>query len=129
MRSLFGTFGVALFAAFACAANPIHLSTAGEDVASLEDHVVAGEVTVFDFYGTWCGPCRDVDTFLSKRSDIAYRKINIGDWDTPVAKHYLRKVPTLPYVIVYGRDGKKLREISGLDIPSLEAVIAEAARR
>lgn len=109
------------------------VSTMGEDVPSLDPHVAPGKVTVFDFYAPWCGPCRNVDAhvyaLLGTRSDVALRKLNVMSWETPLAKRYMEKVSSLPYVVVYGRDGKRVREISGLDLAGLDAAIAEGAAR
>jgi thiol-disulfide isomerase/thioredoxin len=109
------------------------LSMQGEDVASLEAHVVAGKVTVFDFYADWCGPCRKVDVHmfrkLQTRTDLALRKLNVVSWDTPLAKHYLPKVQSLPYLVVYGRDGRVVRAITGFDLAALDQAIEEGARR
>ena len=114
-------------------ADLLHLSTMGEDVPSLEAHVAPGKVTVFDFWAHWCVPCRQVDAHLlgvlGARADVAYRKLNVVSWETPVAKRYLAEVPALPYAIVYGKDGKLVRAVSGLDLAALDAAIAEGAAR
>lgn len=110
-----------------------HLSTMGEDVEALEPHVAPGKVTVFDFFATWCGPCRNVDAYLYKqlaeRDDFAVRKLNVMSWDTPLAKRWMERVPMLPYVIVYGRDGKKVRAVTGLDLEALDQAVREGASR
>ena len=41
------------------------ISEAGEAV-DVRDHVVAGKVTVFDFYAVWCKPCREVDEHMQQ---------------------------------------------------------------
>ncbi|MCA9666631.1 MAG: cation transporter [Myxococcales bacterium] len=108
------------------------ISHRGEDV-QLEKHLAAGKVTVFDFYAKWCGPCRKVDRemarLLTHHQDLALRKINMVDWDTPVTKHYLKDVPKLPYVIVYGRRGTRVATIAGLKLDALRKAIAEGRRQ
>lgn len=109
------------------------LADAGQDVPSLDSHAVPGKVTIFDFYADWCGPCRQVDehvfALLAKRSDVAYRKLNVVSWETPLAKRYLANVPSLPYVVVYGRDGKRAGTMSGLKLDELDRAIALGSGR
>ncbi|MCU1282936.1 MAG: hypothetical protein JWM53_6482 [bacterium] len=106
---------------------------AGEDLPSLDAHVVPGKVTVFDFYADWCGPCRQVDEhlyrLLATRSDVAYRKLDIVSWESPLARHYLAKAPSLPFVVVYGKDGRAAGTMSGLDLAALDRAIAAGAAR
>ena len=109
------------------------LSKAGEDIADLRAVAAAGKVTVFDFYADWCAACREVDLHMYKvlnaRSDVALRKLNVVDWDTPLAKRYLASVQGLPFVIVHGRDGAEVRRIQGLKLAELDAAIAEGSKR
>ena len=109
------------------------LSASGEDVPALEAHAVPGKVTLFDFYADWCAPCRKIDahvfTKMKTRDDIALRKLNVVSWDTPVAKRYLANVPSLPYVVVFGKDGKLATAISGFDLAALDAAIEEGSKR
>jgi len=104
----------------------------GGELVVIESHLAEGKVTVFDFYAPWCQPCRKVDAhlgaLLSARSDVAVRKLDVADWDTPLARHSLARVPTLPYVVVYGKDGTLIAEISGLDLAGLDRAIADGAR-
>ena len=108
------------------------IATRGEDIASLDPHAVPGKVTLFDFYAEWCAPCRQVDRhvygLVAQRSDIAYRKLDIVSWETPLARHHLANVPKLPYVIVYGKDGRVAGNVSGLDLEALDRLIAKAAK-
>lgn len=105
--------------------------TDGRDVDKLEAFVVKGKTTVVDFSGIWCKPCRKVDEHmagvLGARKDVAYRRLDIGDWDSPLAKHYLREVPQLPYVIVYGPKGDRVDAIVGLDLARLDKALEKAA--
>jgi thiol-disulfide isomerase/thioredoxin len=119
-------------ATFAPELDVLEISNAGEAV-ELEAHLAPGKVTVFDFYAVWCMPCREVDehmrTMLAKHDDVALRKLDIVDWDSEVAKRYMHAVADLPYVIVYGRDGKKVAAISGLALDQLDAAIEEGRGR
>lgn len=100
----------------------------GEDVSDLSAHRVTGKVTVFEFGAAWCLPCHVVDEHMARllpaRSDVAYRKLDIGDWGSPLARHYLGPVATLPFVLVYGKDGAKIDAFARLDLERLDRAIA-----
>jgi thioredoxin 1 len=93
---------------------------------------VAGKVTVVDFGARWCGPCREIDKTMSEllpnQADVALRKVDIGNWDTPVAKQYLANVEALPYILVFGVDGKQVAAVSGLHPDQLLAAIAKGKK-
>jgi thiol-disulfide isomerase/thioredoxin len=117
---------------------PVEGWPAGADVQVLKGvdarlEPAAGKVTVFDFYALWCGPCRVVDEKLralaAKHPDLAVRKLDMGDWDSAVAKKHMAGVVNLPYVQIYGRDGRRVAVIEGLDPARLEAVIEEEVAR
>jgi thiol-disulfide isomerase/thioredoxin len=110
------------------------LARSGEDVPSLEAHAVLGKVTVFDFYAEWCAACRKVDGHVYRRiangdATLAYRKLNIVEWESALGQRYLRDVPSLPFVVVHGRDGKRFKTLHGADLAALDRVIAEARGR
>lgn len=102
------------------------ISTAGE-VVEILDHLASGKITIVDFYAEWCGPCRNADAFmatvLQKRADIAIRKVNIVDWDSPVAKQYLTHAEELPYMIIFGQDGTEWQRIAGFKRDALHQVL------
>ena len=102
----------------------------GSTVPKLSDVVVAGKITVIEFGAVWCGPCRIVDAhmfeLLAKQPDLAYRKLDVGDWGTPLADHYLAKISKLPYIIVFDAKGTKIEDIAGLSRKRLNAAIAKA---
>lgn len=107
------------------------LNENGADIPELESSLAKGKVTIVDFSAKWCAPCRMLDAYvterLKSRRDLAYRKIDILDWDSPVATHYMSDVRALPFVIVYGKDGKEVDRITGVDQDRLEAAIDAGA--
>jgi len=104
----------------------------GEDVPDLRPFLAVGKVTIVDFSAKWCEPCRRMDehvlALMAARSDVAYRKLDVGDWDTPLAAHYLAGVKELPHVLVFDRNGKEVATLSGLDLDGLDHAIDSAAR-
>lgn len=109
----------------------VELISRGKPV-DLDGHIVPGKVTVFDFYADWCGPCRQVaeamNEIMSSEPRIALRKVDIIDWDTSVARQHLKRVPQLPFVVVYGPDGKLLDKISGLKLERLKNAIQKGLK-
>jgi thiol-disulfide isomerase/thioredoxin len=107
------------------------VTNGGEVVPELLPVMAPGKVTVVDFSAVWCAPCKKLDEHMNavvaSKNDVAYRKLDVGDWDSPVSKRYLHDVPYLPYVIVFDRKGQEVDRISGFDLVKLDAAIATAA--
>jgi thiol-disulfide isomerase/thioredoxin len=99
------------------------ISEQGERV-DVTAHLVVGKYTVVDFYADWCANCKEITPYLEQlaraRSDVAVRKVNVVDWDTPVAAQY--RVDYLPYLQMYGPNGALIAE-------GAEQVLAEIRRR
>ncbi len=109
----------------------LELNANGADVPDIQAHLVAGKFTIVDFSAKWCEPCRALDehvlALLSARPDVAYRKLDVGDWDTPLAARYLDGVTSLPYVLVYDPAKNKVDTIVGLDLPRLDKALSPGA--
>ncbi|HEU5058714.1 MAG TPA: thioredoxin family protein, partial [Kofleriaceae bacterium] len=97
------------------AADVVDLTDTGEAV---ELDPVAGKVTVFDFWATWCVPCRELDARLRELARrhpdrLAIRRINVVDWDSPAAERYLTPGGfNLPHLVVKRADGSLALEKS-----------------
>ena len=67
-----------------------------------------GKITVVDFYATWCGPCKQMapllDNMVRGKSDVTLRKVDIGNWDSSVAKKY--NITSVPNVRVFDKNGR-----------------------
>jgi copper chaperone CopZ/thiol-disulfide isomerase/thioredoxin len=112
--------------AFPPGADVRTLTSDGSAVGPLRGHAVAGKYTVFDIYAVWCGPCRVVDEQLrlmvERRPDIAIRKLNVRDFDTPLARELGPAFETLPYVVVFTPKGKRI-DVVGTDFEALDKAL------
>lgn len=104
----------------------------GGEAVTLEEELVPGKVTVVDFWAEWCLPCKEVDremaAILEASADVALRKINVVDWQTPVAQQYLERVSGLPYLLVFDKTGERIAVVEGLDLKRLRRAIAKGQR-
>ena len=98
--------------------------SAGGDVldvvqaGELADLVPAsGKWTVFDFWAPWCEACKGLDARLRKlaaeRPGLAVRRVNIVDFDSPIARRELPGVELLPRLRLVDAGGGRAFERSG----------------
>ncbi len=89
----------------------IQIISRGEPV-NLQDHLVPGKYTLFDFYADWCPPCREIapglEDLARRHPNLAIRKIDIVDWDHPVAEQ--QGVRDLPYLRLFDPAGNVIHE-------------------
>jgi thiol-disulfide isomerase/thioredoxin/plastocyanin len=131
------------------AGDPLHPDTTGLDVVDLGkpgeavDLVpVRDKVTIFDFWATWCEPCKVLEGVLVEIARahpdvVAIRRVDAADWDSPVVARYLTpKGLGLPHLKIYDPAGRLLLERSSESgkleelIGAVRALVeAEAARR
>jgi copper chaperone CopZ len=109
-------------------ADVVRLTSDGSAVGPLEKLRVPGKYTVFDVYADWCGPCRLIDERLreivAERKDVAIRKLNVVNFDTPLAKELGDAFSALPYVVVFSPSGKR-DDISGVNLIRLGGALSE----
>ncbi len=99
----------------------------GSAVGPLEKLRVSGKYTVLDVFASWCGPCRLIDARLrelcASRRDLAVRKLNLVDFDTPLAGQLGPRLSALPHLIVFTPSGKRI-EFEGYDPERLTKALA-----
>ena len=103
------------------------LSRDGSAVGPLPKLRAAAKYTVFDVYADWCGPCRAVDERLrdivGQRTDVAVRKLNVVDFESPLGKELGSRLEALPYLVVFTPSGKRI-DIAGADMEKLDKALA-----
>jgi thiol-disulfide isomerase/thioredoxin len=96
-------------------------------VESLGALAVKGKVTIVDLSAKWCGPCHELDAhvveWMGTHAGVAYRRIDVGDWESPVGERFLGEVKELPYVVLFDRNGAQSMTMSGLDVPRLDGAL------
>ena len=108
-----GSMSVTSGASAGKSATPARISH-GQEV-NLQDYVVPGKTTIFDFTSEYCPPCRAIAPHLHKlhasRADIVVVEIDLNrpgihgiDWGSPVAKQY--GMNSIPAFKVYGPNGQ-----------------------
>lgn len=78
---------------------------------------VVGKWTIFDFWAPWCEACTGLDLRLrslaTRDPRIALRRVNIVDFDSPIALRELPNVSVLPRIRVVDPEGATVWEQSG----------------
>ena len=101
----------------------------GEEV-DLKAHVVAGTVTVFEFYADWCHVCRSIEPALGgliADTGAALRRINIGNGRTDVTRQY--GVTATPTFHIYKASGELSSILTTGDVKLVREAIEKASGR
>jgi thiol-disulfide isomerase/thioredoxin len=96
---------------------------------NIRKHLARGKFTIFDFWAEWCGPCHvltpKLEQLVKENANVALRTIDLKNWESAAAKQATNdfKLPGLPYVRVYGPDGKFRGAVVGNDIEKIKELI------
>ena len=100
----------------------------------IRKNLAPGKYTIFDFWAEWCGPCHvltpKIERLVQQNGNVALRTIDIVQWESAAGIQATKefKVPGLPYVRVYGPDGKFVGEVAGNDIDKIVALVSKGRR-
>jgi thioredoxin 1 len=98
----------------------------------IKKQLAPGKITLFDFWAEWCGPCHlltpKLEQLVKGDGGLALRTIDIDTWTSPASKQATREfhMSGLPYVRVYGPDGRFVGEVVGSNVEKVRALIAKA---
>ncbi|KAI0348328.1 thioredoxin [Trametopsis cervina] len=97
------------------------------DLAQFRDIVGKDQVVIFDFWATWCGPCKVISPIFEKFSEqfssVGFYKVdvdNAGDISEEVG---VRAMPTF----MAFKNGQKIGEVVGANPSALNALIVKNA--
>lgn len=83
--------------------------------SNFDELINRNQLTLVDFYATWCMPCRMLKPILEriaeKETDISMYELDISD-EEEIAKRY--RVFSVPTLIVF-KAGKKIDSMVGLN--------------
>lgn len=83
------------------------------------------KLSVFDFYATWCGPCKAMAPHLSKLvqeyPEVAFYKVDV-DASSDIAKNC--EVTAMP-TFVFAKEGKLIGKLVGANPSGLEKGIKD----
>jgi len=103
------------------------VARADEEAPDLGSLRVANKVTLVEFCAVWWGPCHELErhlkTLLLANRELAVRKIEISDWQSPAARRHLKTVAILPYVVVLDRDGSEAGRHVGRKLEDLDGML------
>lgn len=91
------------------------------------DEIVKDGIVAFDFWATWCGPCRNFapvyEDASNRHTDITFGKIDTDVEQELAARYGIRSIPTLAIF----KDGELIFAQPGaLPAPMLESVLEKA---
>ena len=98
------------------------------DVIELEEYLVPNKVTLFEFYSDTCLSCEALTPMLHdlvrSRSDVALRKINIGQKGSPILQRH--NVTATPEVRIFNLRKQLVGTVVGPEIDLIQLAVVKA---
>lgn len=77
------------------------------------NEIIKKDLTVVDFFATWCGPCKMlspvIEELSTKIDDVKFVKVDVDKHEEIARTYGIMSVPT----IIFFRDGKEVRRHVG----------------
>lgn len=98
-------------------------------MVDIEQHTIAGYVTIVDFWAEWCAACKVIEdelrVELAQEGAVVVRKVDVGAGDSEVARAY--RLGALPHLRIFDRKRRLRYVLVGNDAHQAgEAAIALA---
>ncbi len=91
------------------------------NTAEFKAAVLSGNLTVVDFYATWCGPCKMLEPIIEQVSedypDVTFGRVNV-DANMDIANEL--GIESIPLVL-YFKDGKQMDALLGYNSAAIVA--------
>ena len=94
-------------------------------LSNFDSTVSSPELTVVDFWATWCGPCKMIAPVLEEivnETGLSLGKVNVDEERELAVKYGIQFIPTL----LFFKDGKEINRLTGyMDKNSLMSAITQ----
>ena len=94
-------------------------------LSNFDSTVSSPELTVVDFWATWCGPCKMIAPVLEEivnETGLSLGKVNVDEERELAVKYNIQFIPTL----LFFKDGKEINRLTGyMDKNSLMSAITQ----
>lgn len=106
--------------------NPI-ITNNNKDMENLTDIIKGSQLTLVDFYATWCGPCKMMHPVLEQLKkdlgdSIRVIKVDIDKNESTAMQMRIQSVPTL---MIFQSGEMKWRQSGAMSLADLKATIAK----
>lgn len=90
------------------------------------NHIISTDVTVVDFFATWCGPCKMISPIIEKLANditnVKFVKVDVDKHDELARVYGIMSIPTL----IFFKDGKEVkRHVGFINEDKIKEIIDE----
>lgn len=97
-----------------------------QEITSFEQYenlIKTNNVTLVDFYATWCGPCKAIEPFLHQLSEkvpeVAFARVDV-DQQVKIAEH--NGITAMPSIFFY-QNGEFVDKVIGANLKAITEAI------